>query len=88
VRATGAVLPPLAILSVSLLCVRFPFAVLLMDRYDADAIWWSFPTSSIVALALSVAYYRYGNWRSARMGSASPPPPTPPRTESAAEAPP
>jgi putative MATE family efflux protein len=87
VRATGAVLPPLAILSFSLLCVRFPFAVLLLDRYEADAIWWSFPTSSIVALALSVAYYRYGNWRSARMGSASPPPP-PPRTEGAAEAPP
>jgi putative MATE family efflux protein len=77
VRATGAVLPPLAILGVSLLGVRFPIAITFMDRYQAEAIWWSFPISSIVALALSVLYYKYGGWRSARMGSASPPPPPP-----------
>ena len=68
VRATGAVLPPLLILSFSLLCVRFAVrGVADGSILSADAIWWSFPTSSIVALALSVAYYRYGNWRSARM---------------------
>jgi putative MATE family efflux protein len=74
VRATGAVLPPLAILAISLLGVRFPLAVTFLDRFQADAIWWSFPISGFVALALSVLYYRYGNWRSARMGSATPPP--------------
>jgi putative MATE family efflux protein len=85
VRATGAVMPPLAILAIALLGVRFPIAITFLDRFGADAIWWSFPISGIVAVALSVLYYQYGGWRSARMGSASPPPP--PRTEGAAEAP-
>lgn len=43
VRATGAVLLPLAILCVSLLVVRVPFAWGLQERWGAEAIWWSFP---------------------------------------------
>src|SRR5438045_5220713 len=46
VRAAGAVIAPLVILSVALLAVRFPLAELLLERYRADAIWWSFPVSS------------------------------------------
>jgi Na+-driven multidrug efflux pump len=51
----------------SLLGVRFPLALSLLDRWHADAIWWSFPISSLVAVVLSVLYYKYGNWRSLRM---------------------
>jgi putative MATE family efflux protein len=76
VRATGAVMLPLAIMTVSLLLVRFPLADALLYRYHADAIWWSFPISSALAAALAALYYRYGGWRSARIvpASASPGP--------------
>ena len=47
--------------------MRIPFADLLQPHMGADAIWWSFPASSIVALVLSMAYYRWGLWRQARM---------------------
>jgi putative MATE family efflux protein len=67
VRATGAVMAPLAVLAVSMLGVRFPLAELLIGRYQIDAIWWSFPISSALAAVLAVLYYKYGNWRSARM---------------------
>ena len=67
VRSTGAVIPPLIILIVALWLVRIPFAYSLVDRWGADAIWWSFPLGSLTSMTLSVLYYRYGNWRSARM---------------------
>jgi putative MATE family efflux protein len=67
VRATGAVIAPLIILTISLLVVRFPFAEALLARYQVDAIWWSFPLSSALAAALAVLYYRYGDWRHATM---------------------
>jgi putative MATE family efflux protein len=67
VRATGAVFPPLAILTVALLGVRFPLAFELLDRWHADAIWWSFPISSLLAVVLSLLYYQYGNWRTLRL---------------------
>jgi putative MATE family efflux protein len=67
VRSTGAVLPPLIILTISLWGIRVPFANLLLDRLGADAIWWSFPASSICAMVMSLAYYRWGRWRQAHM---------------------
>ena len=67
VRATGAVIAPLIILTIALLGVRFPFAQALIPRYQVDAVWWSFPVSSALAAALAVLYYRYGDWRHARM---------------------
>ena len=68
VRATGAVLPPLVILALALLGIRFPVALALIDEWQADAIWWSFPISSIIAAVLAIAYYKWGGWRTARMG--------------------
>jgi hypothetical protein len=47
--------------------VRVPFANWLQPQLGVDAIWWSFPVSSLVSLTLSVAYYRWGRWRRARM---------------------
>jgi Na+-driven multidrug efflux pump len=67
VRATGAVFPPLGILAISLLGVRFPLAYMLLDRLQADAIWWSFPISSLLAVVLSLLYYKYGHWRTLRI---------------------
>jgi putative MATE family efflux protein len=67
VRATGAVVAPLVILTISLLVVRFPMAQLFLDRYHVDAVWWSFPVSSALSSLLAVIYYKYGGWRSAQM---------------------
>ncbi len=72
VRATGAVMPPLFILIISLWCIRVPFAYALLDRWHADAIWWSFPLASLTSLLMASAYYRFGGWRSSRMGLAAP----------------
>src|SRR5215469_15419719 len=47
--ATGAVIAPLIILTISLLVVRFPLATLFLSRYQVDAVWWSFPVSSLLA---------------------------------------
>jgi Na+-driven multidrug efflux pump len=67
VRATGAVMPPLAILFVSFIVVRIGFAHLLQPAWGQDAVWWSFPVSMAVSMALALAYYRWGGWRAARM---------------------
>jgi putative MATE family efflux protein len=67
VRSTGAVTPPLIILMISLYGVRIGFAKLVQPFWGADAIWWSFPASMIVSLALTLAYYRWGGWRRARI---------------------
>jgi putative MATE family efflux protein len=66
VRSTGAVLPPLLILSFTMLVIRYPLARVLMDARP-DALWWSFPVSSAIAAVLAVGYYRWGGWRNARM---------------------
>ena len=67
IRSTGAVVVPLIILIVTLWAVRFPAAASLMGRYGEDAIWWSFPASSLLSMLFAVLYYRYGGWRKARM---------------------
>jgi putative MATE family efflux protein len=71
VRATGAVMPPLIMLVISLWLIRVPFAFSMLDRWQADAIWWSFPLSSTVSMLMSVAYYRFGGWRKVRLGVAT-----------------
>lgn len=68
VRSTGAVMPPLISLAISLLGVRLAFAKLLEPVWGADALWWSFPVSMAVSVALAFGYYRWGGWRKARMG--------------------
>lgn len=67
VRSTGAVIPPLIILVISLWVVRIPFAYSFVHSWGADAVWWSFPVGSSVSMVLSALYYRYGGWRKARM---------------------
>ena len=67
VRSTGAVVPPLIILGLALWGVRVPVAKWLQPWLGVDAIWWSFPISSVCAMVMSMAYYRWGRWREARM---------------------
>jgi putative MATE family efflux protein len=67
VRSTGAVWWPLIILTVSMVAIRIPFASLLMPRYGADAIWWSFPLGTIASAIMTSLYYKYGGWRRSRM---------------------
>ena len=68
VRATGAVMAPLVILVIATWLVRIPVAQWLQTRIGVDSIWWSFPISAVCAMVLSLAYYRFGNWRTAQMG--------------------
>jgi len=67
VRSTGAVWWPMAILVISMVGVRIPFAALLIPRFGADAIWWSFPLGTVTSAVLTSAYYLHGGWRRARM---------------------
>jgi putative MATE family efflux protein len=67
VRSTGAVGGPLAILIVSMIGVRVPFAYFMIPHLGAEAIWWSFPLGTLTSSALTVLYYKYGGWRKVRM---------------------
>ena len=67
VRSTGAVMPPLIILFISLAAIRLPFAELLLDSWGADAIWWSLIVGFVVSMILTLGYHRFGGWRQARM---------------------
>lgn len=78
VRATGAVMAPLVILAIALWGIRVPLALALQPQLGADAIWWSFPASALCAMLMSLAYYRYGGWRRARMLPGDPTPGKPP----------
>jgi putative MATE family efflux protein len=71
VRATGAVIAPLVILTISLLLVRYPLAQLFLERFQVDAVWWSFPLSSLLSCILALLYYRFGGWRGAHMQPAA-----------------
>lgn len=70
VRAAGAVVPPLIILFVALWAVRVPLSYWAAGRWGADGVWWTFTLSAIIAAALTALYYRFGNWRSAKMSPA------------------
>lgn len=73
VRATGAVMPPLIVLAISLLVIRTSFAYAAQPWLGADALWWSFPVGSICSLTLAIGYFRFGGWRSAHMLNAERP---------------
>lgn len=77
VRANGAVFVPLIILAIGLLPVRIGFAWFGREWLGADALWWSFPASTLVNLVLAVIYFRSGRWKQARMNVSEAPRPTP-----------
>ncbi|MGI4848443.1 MAG: MATE family efflux transporter [Janthinobacterium lividum] len=65
-RASGIVLPPLAILTFSFWVVRPGFAWLLMPHWGANALWWSFGAGSMTTVALAALYYRFGDMKQKR----------------------
>jgi putative MATE family efflux protein len=67
IRANGAVWPAVIILVVTLVPLRLGAATFLRPMLGADAIWLSFPASSLVTMILAIAYYRWGNWRTSTM---------------------
>ncbi|HEY3177932.1 MAG TPA: MATE family efflux transporter [Casimicrobiaceae bacterium] len=67
VRATGAAVPPLVVLFLALFVIRIPFALLMADRWHADAVWWSFPLGAGAAALFMWLYYRHGSWKRAHM---------------------
>jgi putative MATE family efflux protein len=67
VRANGAVWAPLIILAVGLVPVRFGYILATYSWLGADAIWTSFPVTSLINLALATAYFLNGSWKKARM---------------------
>jgi putative MATE family efflux protein len=67
VRANGAVWAPLIILAVGLVPVRFGYIFATYGWLGADAIWTSFPVTSLINVGLAAAYYLKGGWRKARM---------------------
>ncbi len=69
VRASGAVFAPLLMLVVALWLIRLPFAYWMLERWHADAIWWSFPLGSVASMMMAIAYYRYGGWRHMRFAA-------------------
>ena len=79
VRATGAVIPPLIIVTLSLVGVRVGITAFLEPTLGEEAIWWSYPISSAVSMVLAIGYYRFGKWREATMLTGSQPPPHPAR---------
>ena len=58
---------PLVILIVAMFPARLGFAFGARPWLGADALWWAFPAGSIVSVSLTFAWYRWGNWRAARM---------------------
>jgi putative MATE family efflux protein len=73
VRANGAVWAPLTILAVGLVPVRYGYIFATNRWLGADAIWTSFPVTSLINLTLAAAYYLNGSWRKARMTVEEPP---------------
>ena len=67
VRANGAVLAPLLILTVAMFPVRLGAVFALQPLIGAEAIWWSMPLGSGASLILAILFYRFGPWRAARL---------------------
>jgi Na+-driven multidrug efflux pump len=67
VRANGAVWAPLIILAIGLVPVRFGYIFATYGWLGADAIWTSFPVTSLINVVLAAAYYLQGGWKKARM---------------------
>src|SRR3954453_2864689 len=74
VRANGAVMGPLIILAIGLVPVRLGFALGAYPWLGADALWLSFPVSSLANISMAIAFYFHGGWKKARMQAGQAPP--------------
>jgi putative MATE family efflux protein len=62
-RSYGVVVLPLIIMIISQYVARIGFYFVTYPTLGADAIWWSFNFSSLVATVLTWWAYRHGPWR-------------------------
>lgn len=62
-RAYGAVVAPLVIMFLGLYPGRLGFYWLARPLIDSEAVWWAYPVGSVLTVALTVLYYRFGKWR-------------------------
>jgi MATE family, multidrug efflux pump len=67
VRANGAVVGPLIILAIGLIPVRLGFALGAYPWLKADALWLSFPVSSLANVSMAIFFYMQGDWKKKRM---------------------
>ncbi|MBC2670437.1 MATE family efflux transporter [Novosphingobium piscinae] len=67
-RAYGAVMLPLVILFIAFYPARMGFYFSVYHLIGSEALWWSYPASSAVALGLTVLAYTRGGWRKNRTG--------------------
>ena len=58
----GVVMMPLIIQMIALYPARIGFYFLLYPYWRGEALWWSFPVSSIISAALTWLLYTRGNW--------------------------
>lgn len=73
-RSYGVVMLPLFIMIISQYAARIGFYFLAYDAMGADAIWWAYNFSSLVAMVLTWAAYRHGPWRKTSIPAAVPQP--------------
>lgn len=64
-RAYGAVVTPLIIMTISLYPGRLGFYFLAYPAIGGEAVWWASPVGSTISALLTWAYYTSGRWRSA-----------------------
>lgn len=62
-RAYGAVIVPLVIMFIAFYPARIGFYVAAYPLLGSDALWWSYPASSLISLVLTVLAYTRGSWR-------------------------
>lgn len=67
-RAYGAVVAPLVIMFLGLYPGRLGFYFVARPVMEGEAVWWAYPVGSVLTVALTLAYYRFGKWRAAYRG--------------------
>ncbi|MEJ5979149.1 MATE family efflux transporter [Novosphingobium sp. PS1R-30] len=72
-RAYGVVMAPLVIQIVSLYPIRLGFYFLFYPEFGDDALWWSFPASTIASAAMTWLLYVKGSWRRRDQAASSTP---------------
>ena len=64
-RAYGAVVAPLVIMFLGLYPGRLGFYFVSRPMLDSEAVWWAYPVGSVLTVAVTLGYYRFGKWRDA-----------------------
>lgn len=62
-RSYGAVVLPLVIMFIAYYPARLGFYFSAYPLIGSEAVWWSYPVSSILSVGLTTWAYRHGGWR-------------------------